>query len=472
MQNETTANHSNPLGTEKISKLLPKFAIPSIIALLVSSLYNIVDQVFIGHGVGIYGNAATNVAYPLTIICTASALLFGIGGAANFGLELGKKNEKRATNICGNALACATLLGVFLMVIVLLFLEPLMWGFGATPDSFGYAVEYTRIIAIGMPFLILGNAFCQFIRADGSPRYSMVCMLSGAILNCILDPTFIFVFNWGMAGAAWATIIGQFVSCLMGIIYMARGFKTVRLDKSDFVLKFDLIKAIVLLGMGAFTNQMAMFLVQITLNNALRYYGSASVYGSDIPLACAGIISKVNMIFMAFVIGITQGNQPIISFNYGAKNYKRVREAYKLGAIWAIGFSIIAFLSFQFFPRQIISLFGEGSEEYFTFAERYFRIYLFMAFANGLQPLTMNFLSSIGKAALGMFMALTRQVIFLLPLILIFPKFLGIDGIMYAGPVADLAAAIIAISLIRREFNIMRRLEKEDEELNVCTCED
>lgn len=452
------AGQENPLGVVPINRLLARFAIPSIIAMLVSALYNIVDQFFIGRSVGMLGNAATNVAFPLTITCTAISLMCGIGGAANFNLSMGRGEKEEATRYAGNAIFMLFSIGVILCITVRLFLRPLMVIFGATADVLDHSLVYTGITSFGFPFLILTTGGSNLIRADGSPRFSMICTLTGALINTVLDPLFIFTFQMGMAGAALATIIGQIVSGLMVIGYLTR-FKTVHLNLKALRPIPSHIKAIAALGMAPFFNQMAMMVVQIVMNNVLRYYGGQSHYGSEIPLACVGIITKVNMIFFSLVIGLSQGLQPIVSFNYGAGKYSRVREAYLKAVFIATSISTVSFLCFQLIPRQIISIFGSGSEEYFHFAEQYFRIFLFFTFLNGLQPITANYFTSIGKAAKGVFISLTRQIIFLLPLIVILPMFFGIEGVMYSAPVADLTAAVLALLFVTRELKKMRAME-------------
>ena len=449
----------NPLGSEPISTLLRRFAVPSVIAMLVSALYNMVDQLFIGHSIGVLGNAATNVAFPLSMVCTSIGLLCGIGGAANFNLCMGRKDPEHAKSYVGNAISMLAILGVILCVAVQLFLRPMMLLFGATPDVIDYACTYTRITSIGFPFLIVTIGGSNLIRADGSPKFSMLCNLVGAIVNTILDPLFIFVFHMGMAGAALATITGQILSFALVVFYL-RGFKTLPLSLSDLKPNMACWARIAALGATPAFNQVAMMVVQIVMNNTLTYYGSNSVYGSDIPLACAGIISKVNMLFFSFVIGISQGLQPIVSFNFGAQKYDRVKDAYKKAVFAATAISIVAFLCFQLFPRQIIGIFGSGSEEYLHFAERYFRIFLFFTFLNGIQPVSSNFFTSIGAPKKGIFLSLTRQIIFLLPLLLIFPYLFGIDGVMYTAPIADLAAASVSIVMVVREFKIMAELQK------------
>lgn len=455
LEGEGRRVRSNPLAEEKIGKLIATFAIPAIISMLVSSLYNIVDQIFIGQGVGMLGNAATNIAFPISIISTATALLLGIGSASNYNLSSGAGNQERACEVAGTGLSMLAICGLALAAVVLAFLDPLLHIFGVTPDVLPYAQDYTGITAFGLPFLILTTGGTHLIRADRSPTYSMVCMLTGAIINTILDPLFIFGCGWGIQGAAWATVIGQAVSGGLVLLYFVR-FRNMELKTQMLRPRGKLLKAIAALGMASCINQIAMAAVQITMNNTLRYYGASSVYGTDIPLACVGVISKVNMVFMAICIGISQGCQPIWGYNYGAEKYDRVWQAYKrafqISLLVGIGF----FLAFQFFPRAIVSIFGNGSEAYFHFAERYFRIFMLMTFINGVQPMCSGFFTSIGKAKLGIAVSLTRQVLFLLPLILVFPIFLGIDGVMYAGPIADGAAAVTAISLAVRELRKLK----------------
>ena len=456
MEETNISQEQNPLGTAQVGGLIGKFAIPAIISMLVSALYNIVDQIFIGQGVGMLGNAATNVAFPVTTIATALALLLGIGGASNYNLEMGAGREKKASSIAGTALSTLVITGVILAVAVLLFLRPLLSLFGATTDVMPYAVVYLGITAVGLPFYALSIGGNHIVRADRSPTYSMTCVLTGAIINTILDPLFIFGFGWGIKGAAWATVIGQVVSGILVIIYFGK-FRKMYLEMSMLKPSSECLKAIISLGMASCINQIAMAIVQIVLNNILRYYGGLSVYGSDIPIACVGVISKVNQVFMAICIGISQGCQPIWGFNYGAKKYDRVRLAYRYSMIACTAIATVFFLCFQLFPHQIVSIFGTGSDLYFQFAERYLKIFMFMTFANGIQPMSSGFFTSIGKAKLGIVMSLTRQVLFLLPLIVVFSLIMGIDGVMYAGPIADAAALSLAILFARRELVAMKK---------------
>ena len=424
--------------------------------MLVNALYNIVDQIFIGQGVGMLGNAATNIAFPVTTVSTAAALLLGIGSASNYNLEMGAGNEKKASEIAGTGLSVLVISGITIAAISLIFLHPLLLLFGGTPDVMPYATDYVGIIAIGLPFFVLSVGGNHIIRADRSPTYSMVCTLTGAIINTILDPLFIFGFKWGIKGGAWATVTGQMVSALLVVIYFSK-FRKMELKPYMFRPQLTLLKAICSLGLASCINQLAITAVQIVMNNVLRHYGAASVYGSDIPIACVGIISKVNMVFMSICIGVSQGSQPIWGFNYGAKKFDRVRQTYKYSATICTTVAVIFFLCFQLFPHQIVGAFGSGSDLYFQFAERYLKIFMLLTFVNGIQPMSSGFFTSMGKARLGVIVSLTRQVIFLLPLVVIFPLLMGIDGVMYAGPIADAAALVLTIYFTRRELLIMKQ---------------
>lgn len=449
----------NPLGYLPVGKLMLKFSIPSIIAMLVGALYNIVDQLFIGQKVGMLGNAATNVAFPLSTSCIALALLFGIGGASSFNLTLGEGKKDKAPYYVGNAVSCLIISGIALFLVTFTFLKPLLRLFGAPDDVMPYALDYVGITAFGFPFLILTTGGGHLIRADGSPKMTMFVSLIGAIINTILDAIFVLGMDMGMKGAAFATVIGQVISGVIVLWYLKR-FKTVKLEIKHFKVKGEYTKKIFSIGMASFFNQIAMMIVQITLNNFLRKYGGESIYGESIPLSVAGIVMKINQLVFSIVIGLGQGTQPIESFNYGAKNYDRVRQAFKLASIIGVGIALLAFIAFQTIPRQILSLFGDGSDEYFEFGERFLRRFLFFSWFVALQPITSTFFTSIGKAIKGVFLSLTRQIIFFLPPLLILPRFLGIDGIVYSGPLADFLSSVVAVIMAMIEMRAMRREEK------------
>lgn len=443
--------NENPLGYEKISKLLKEFALPSITATLVSSLYNIVDQIFIGQGVGYLGNAATNVSYPLSTICLAIALLIGIGSASRFSICLGSKDYHKAAVIVGNGVLLMLFAGIIYLIIGESLLPLLLKIFGATDEVLPYAKQYSGITLLGMPLLIMTNGISNLIRADGSPKYSMVCMVIGAIANTILDPIFIFIFQWGVFGAALATVIGQILSFLLAIRYLWY-FQTIRLTKSCFHLNIrDNIKTLYM-GTSSCVNQIAITFVQIVLNNSLTYYGALSIYGKDIPLAACGIVMKTNAILLSIIVGISQGVQPIIGYNFGAKKYKRLKQAYLLALKWNFVVSAIGFCLFQIFPEQIISIFGKGDKLYEEFSVLFMRTFLFMVLVNGVQLLSSNFFTAIGKALKGLLLSLTRQVFFLIPLILLLPLYFGIFGVLLAGPIADFIAFVVSVLFMRKEF--------------------
>ena len=447
----------NPLGTEPVGKLLRKFAVPSIISMLVMSLYNIVDQIFIGQCVGELGNAATNVAFPFTTLCIATALAFGIGGASGFDLNLGAGEKEKAPYFIGVSASMMFIIGVVLSVVGLTALKPLLLFFGSTDTVLPYAMEYTKYLALGFPFAIISSGGSHLVRADGSPKFSMACNLVGAIVNVILDYLFVMVFNWKMAGAAIATVIGQILASIMVIWYLSH-FKTIKLHGKHFVPQLKIVGRTVHLGMAQCLNQLAIMFVQVVMNKSLTYYGALSPYGADIPLACTGIVMKVNQVYFSICIGVAQGIQPIASFNRGAGKNDRVKKTYKLAVSCNTIISTIAFIIFQLFPRQIISIFGSGSPEYFRFSINFFRIFLFMTFLDGIQPITSTFCTVIGEPNKGTFLSLTRQVICFIPLMIVLPYifhnfgYLGIDGMMYVAPISDFLAAVLSLIVIKKVF--------------------
>lgn len=448
----------NPLEYESIPKLLKGFALPSITATLVSSLYNIVDQIFIGQGVGYLGNAATNVSYPLSTICLAISLLIGIGSASRFSIHLGRKDYEAAAKLVGNGIVLMLLSGILYFILGEVFLSPLLRIFGATDEVMPYAVQYSGITLIGMPFLIMTNGISNLIRADGRPKYSMICMVAGAIANTILDPIFIFVFDLGVFGAALATILGQILSFLLAVRYLWH-FQTVTLDKSCFRLEPRENITTLYMGTSSCVNQIAITIVQIVLNHSLTYYGAHTIYGEDIPLAACGVVMKTNAILLSIIVGISQGVQPIIGYNYGAGKYTRLKKAYLLALKWNFCVSAVGFILFQFCPKLILSIFGSGNALYEEFAVLFMRTFLLMVLVNGVQLLSSNLFTAIGKASKGLLLSLTRQVFFLIPLILVLPLKFGLFGVLLAGPIADFIAFVASVLLVWREFKKMNRLE-------------
>jgi len=455
-----SATVSNPLGTANIGSLIRQFAWPSIMSMLTTSLYHVVDQIYIGQAVGLLGNATVGVTLPFNMLATGVALLIGVGTASNNNLNQGAGRPRVAARQVANGISLLIICGLGVALLASIFLEQLLLAFGATADVLSYALTYGRIILLGLPFLIFTIVGGHLIRSDGSPKYTMLCLASGALLNIGLTPLFLFIFEWGIAGAAWATVVSQFTACSLAAYYLFFRMKTVRLKKHYFRPKWLYISSILVLGSASFFNQIVLMLTQVVLNNLLRHYGALSVYGSEIPLAVMAIIMKVIMLFFAFCIGIAQGCQPILGYNYGAGHYARVKETYKKAALSVIAISLVFFFCFQLFPRQIVSIFGGEGELFFQFSERVFRIYMMFCFVIGLQPITATFFTSIGKPKYGILMSLTRQGLFFLPLLFIFPLFWGIEGIMYTAPIADSFTAVLAIFLIKHQFKDLTRREQ------------
>ena len=450
---------ANPLGYQKISKLLRSLAIPAIIANLVNALYNVVDQIFIGQGIGYLGNAATNIAFPITTICLAIGLTLGIGGASNFNLELGKGNPEKSKHTAGTAASTLIIIGIILCISIRVFLEPLMISFGATDKILQYAMEYTGITSYGIPFLLFSIGVNPLVRADGNARYSMMAIIVGAVLNTILDPLFMFVFHWGIAGAAWATVISQVVSASLLLVYFPK-FKSVKFSLNDFIPQVHYLKRIISLGFASFIYQFSNMIVLVTTNNLLKFYGAKSIYGSDIPIAVFGIVMKINVIFIAIVLGLVQGAQPIFGFNYGAKKYSRVHETMNLLLKVTLILSTILWILFEAFPLQLIQMFGSGDALYYEFGVRYARAYLFFTFINGITIIVTTFFPAIGKAKLGAILSLTRQLFVLLPVMLLLSTLFGVDGLIFSGPVSDFVSFIICITVY---LNQMRKIPKVDE---------
>lgn len=452
----TISEKQNLFATEPIGKLIIKFAVPSVIALLVNSLYNIVDQIFIGWGVGYLGNGATNIVFPITIIALALSMMIGNGGAAYLSLKLGEGEVAVAKKGVGNAVTLVTVVSIVLTAIFLVFINPILTLFGATEILRPFALDYGYIIGVGLPFMMISAAINSMVRADGSPKYAMFSMVIGAILNVILDPVFIFVFHMGVQGAAIATVIGQVASFVVSVVYLPR-FKTIHLDASAFRLKGRTCGNIVTFGLSSFITQFAITIVMALTNNLLAVYGASSIYGAEIPLTATGIVMKVNQIMIAILLGIATGAQPIIGFNYGAKNYKRVKQALEISLIASEVVSVIAFLIFQFAPMSVVSLFGSEEGLYNEFAVMAFRIFLLLCPLTGFQTITAVYLQAVGKPVKSAILSLARQIIFFVPAALILPLFMGVTGVLWTGPVADGLAFLLSLVLLIYERNHLKR---------------
>lgn len=460
----------NILGYEKISKLMKKFSIPCIISLVVNSLYNIVDQIFIGWGVGYLGNGATNVVFPLTMICLAFSLMFGDGASAYLSLKLGEKKKKEAAQGVVNGFILSVIVSILFFVGSSLFLKKLIYIFGCTKKLEIYALEYGGSIVIGLPFMMIGTTLNSIIRADSSPAYAMKTMILGAVLNIILDPIFIFVFHMGVRGAAIATVISQFVTFILNILYLKK-FKSIKLSKKKFKFDKSVALKVSTLGISSFITQISIVLVIAFENNLLSKYGAHSKYGAEIPITVLGIVMKINQILNSFIIGIAAGSQPIVGYNYGAGKYDRVKETLKRVLTLSVVVGTIGFLLFQLIPDKLIMIFGSGNKLYMDFASYAFRVYLMLCIINGIQIASGIFFQAIGKSAKSAFISLSRQILFLIPAMIVLGKLYGVEGILYAGPFADLLAFIISTILLLFEVKKLNSVKSVRYDTKVSTLE-
>lgn len=447
------------LGEEKINKLMFKFSVPCILSLLVSSLYNIVDQIFIGNSeLSTLGNAATGVVFPVFIIAQAFAWCLGDGCASYLNICQGRNDDENAHRAIGASVTVAFLSGVAMIAIILPFREPILTLFGASENTMAYATEYLNVILVMIPAYILCNMMNSVIRADGSPSWAMASMLAGAITNIILDPVFIFGFKMGMTGAALATVIGQAVTFLMSVWYFMHT-KTFRLIKSSFIPRLGALKEVVSLGVSTFITQLAIVLVAVVCNVQLSRYGAISKYGADIPIAIIGIQSKIFTVIINLVVGIVLGCQPIVSYNMGAQKYDRVRELYRkiIGCSFAIG--IVFTLILELAPHFVVGLFGVPSnipnpDDYWEFGEKTMRIFLSLVSISCLIKTNSIFFQAVGKPLHATISSTVRDVVCFVPLTIILPAiFNNVESILYAAPIADLLAmgvtAFLTVSFMR-----------------------
>lgn len=460
----------NILGKEKIGKLIRKFSIPCIISMLVNSLYNIVDQIFIGQGVGYLGNGATNVVFPLVMIGLALSLMIGDGSSAYLSLKLGEKKKEEAEKGVGNGIILSVIISILFCAITLIFLPQLLNMFGCTDNLRDYAIAYGKIIAIGFPFSMIGTALNSIIRADGSQKYSMFSMVAGAILNTILDPIFIFLLHKGVEGAAVATVISQILTFILNVMYLRR-LKTIKITLTSMKLKFDVCKKVLALGVSSFITQMSTVCVMVAENNLLAKYGMQSKFGAEIPITVLGIVMKINQILNSIIIGIAVGSQPIIGYNYGAQKYDRVKQTLKVVLGSSLVISTIAFILFQTIPDKLISIFGQGDSNYMEFACLAFRTYLLLCIANGVQIPSGIFFQAVGKSTKSAILSLSRQIVILIPAMLILSSIFGVNGVLYAGPVADGLAFILAVTLIIIEMKHLNAAKINNNEVKEITTE-
>ena len=443
---EIVANESkvNPLGVEPVGKLVAQYALPSVISMVVNSLYNMVDQVFIGQGVGYLGNAATNIIMPLTMIVMALSMMFGNGAASYMSLQLGRGNKKMAARGVGNMITLTVGGGILLAVVFEVAITPLCRFFGGQGEVLSYALDYGRIVVFGTPVFTMGVSFGNVIRADGRPKESMAGMLVGCITNMILDPVFIFAFGWGVKGAAWATVIGQLLVAVYYVWCMVR-FKTIKLGRGDFKLSWPVVWRISSIGFSSMITQAATVFVIAIQNNLLVSCGAASIYGADIPRAAFGITMKTSQLIMSIAMGIATGIQPVIGFNYGSLQFDRVKRTFKVALAACTVIMLIALFMFQVFPRTLISIFGKENELYMEFAVKCFRIYLLAVLFIPPGLVVGMFFQSVGQALPAAILSLFRQVVILIPAMFAFAHFLGVEGLLWAGAFSDFTSGLIAI---------------------------
>ena len=457
-------NANQYMATEAIGKLMVKFSVPCIMSLLVSALYNIVDQIFIGRGIGYLGNGATNVVFPITIIALALSLLVGDGCAAYLSICQGMKDGERAHKSVGNAVLVIVTASLILTFVLAAAQERILWASGATGNNIAYAREYYRYIVMGIPFFMFANALNSVIRADGSPQFAMFSTLAGCIINVILDPVAIFVLHWGMMGAAVATVAGQFVSAALAFYYLFHT-KSFRLDKTSFAPRADLLKRTLPLGISSLLTQVSIVVIMIVMNNVLVTYGAQSKYGADIPLTVVGIVMKVFQIVISIVVGIAAGCQPLVGYNYGAGLHGRVRRIFRTMIMAEACVGIIAMICFEVFPLQIIGIFGSEDGLYNEFAVLSFRIFLSLIAMCCVQKSCSIFLQSLGMPVLSMGLSLLRDFVLSVPLTLILPRFLGVTGTLYSSPIADIISFTASIFCMRYALGKLRREEHVTEEV-------
>ncbi len=457
------------LGKERISKLLLTFSIPCVISMLINSVYNIVDQIFIGKGVGTLGNAATNVIFPLVIMFNAIAGLIGNGAAANLSLKLGEGDKKSAAKSIGSSITLTLVVSVVVSVIAYIMLPKLVYCFGCTESVYKYAVDYGRVIIIGAPFMIMYSSMSSIIRADGSPAYSMVMLVVGAIINIILDPIFIFVFHLGVTGGAIATVIGQVISFIIAFVYLFK-VKSVTLNKECFKIDKDVLR-VLSLGLSSFITQMTILVLFVFMNNMMTKLGASTKFGSDIPLSVYGVISKINSLYISTVLGISIGAQPIIGFNYGAGNEERVKETIRKVLIVNFIVGIIFNIVFILFPRELASIFISSSDSsyelFMEFAELMCHSFLLVICLNALEMTTSIVIQSVGNVFKSTAVSFIRQIILLIPisLILAFVFNKGLYGVMYAGCIADAICFVITLFILLSEYKKLGI--KESKEVNL-----
>lgn len=453
--------HQDELSTKPVIKLLIQYSIPAIIGMMVNALYNVVDRMFIGNipGEGSLAITGVGITMPISTIILACGMLVGIGTTANISIKLGQGQREMAQRIIGNNITLSIIISLVITIFGLGFKEPILRVFGASEQTLPFANQYITIILIGTIFNVLGYSLNSNIRADGNPLIAAMTMIVGCVINIILDPIFIFVLGWGIKGAALATVISQFVTALWVLLYFILKKSNLKFSRRDLLLDLELVKMILAIGAAPFAMQLATSLVQVISNNALKNYGG------DLAIGAMATISSISLMFLMPIFGINQGSQPIIGYNYGARQYSRVRQAFLYSLSFGTFILAIGFIIVEFFPTRIISLFN-SDPELMAITVRGIRIYLFMLTFVSVSIIGSNLFQSIGKARLAIILSLLRQLILLLPLIFILPRFIGLDGVWLAQPISDILAIVITLIYLVREFKQLKQKELNWSELN------
>ena len=451
-------DRSKQLGEDKVSKLLIRFSIPAIVGMLVNALYNVVDRIYIGHGVGYLGIGATTIAFPIMLIMMAFSMLIGLGANSLVAIRLGQNRKEEAQGIFGNALVLLILTSLVLSTTGLIFLKPFLKLLGTSEDILPYALDYLSIILLGGVFQSVGMGMNNFIRSEGNPKIAMYTMLAGAVTNTVLDPIFIFVFDWGMKGAALATIFSQAASAAGVLLYFLRGKSLLRITIKNLRLKLSYIVKIISLGAAPFAMQIAASILNFIMNANL------GAYGGDIAISGMGIVNGIVTLIIMPIFGINQGVQPIIGYNYGAKKYDRVKEAYKLAVVFATVIVVIGWTATRLFPAQMVYLFNKKDTELIDFGIFAIKRFLIFFPIVGFQIVSSNYFQAIGKPRHSALLGLSRQVLILIPALIILPKFFGLEGVLAAGPLADLVSSIITGIFIIIE---MKRLDSRHRSVNM-----
>ncbi len=464
-------NNSQPyLFSEKVYKLMCKYAVPCIISLLVGALYNIVDQIFIANAsyLGSYGNAANTVVFPLTVIALGIAVMIGDGCCAFVSISLGQDKSENATRSVGNSIILCIISGIVLTAVYLIFADPILTAFGGrvNNETLDFSKEYFFWITLGIPFYMFGQAMNPIIRADGNPKFAMISTLAGAVVNIVLDPIFIFSLKWGMMGAAVATVMGQIVTAVLAVWYLFHA-KIVKLRRDDLKPKVKIIGKTLSLGLCSFLAQISLVAAMMAINNMIKKYGAADkIFGqaqySQIPMAVVGIVMKFFQIVISVVIGMAAGCIPIVGFNMGAKQHSRVKELFT-GLLFAeICVGAVALIIVEIFPKGLIQIFGSANESaYYTdFALKAFRIYLCMIVLACVNKATFIFMQAMGKAVESTALSMVREIVFGVGFALLLPIFFGLDGVLYSMPVSDVLTAVISAILIAGTYRQLNNADK------------